>query len=230
MCAMRAPRSLKSATARAASSDSPLSRRKKPSQERSRTTVQSIFAATDELVREHGFGNVGTRQIAERAGVSIGSLYQYFPTYEAILLAWYEDVAASAAQKMRLTTIDILDKPQTEAIRIAITALLAILERNSLVLLRMPSEAPEIERVIGATSFLTLNRTAMRLFFAQHHEFDPQETERHIFFLETLLMSLFRRWVLEKPRAVTRAALLEQAVGVVDDYLKRNVVAPKRKR
>ncbi len=74
--------------------------------------------------------------------MSIGSLYQYFPTYQAILLAWYEDVAATAAQKMRVTTIDILDKPQTEAIRIAITGLLAILERHSLVLLRMPTEAP----------------------------------------------------------------------------------------
>ncbi|WP_161813735.1 TetR/AcrR family transcriptional regulator [Steroidobacter agaridevorans] len=227
---MRAPRSLKAAANRVASSDSPLSRRKKPSQERSRTTVQSIFAATEELVREHGFGNVGTRQIAERAGVSIGSLYQYFPTYEAILLAWYEDVAATAAQKMRVTTVDILDKPQIEAVRIAITALLTILERNSLVLLRMPTEAPEIERVVGATSFLTMNRAAMRLFFAQHHEFDPLETERHIFFLETLLMSVFRRWVLEKPRNVPRAMLIEQVVGVVDDYLKRNVVAPKRKR
>ncbi len=56
--------------------------------------------------------------------------------------------------------------------------------------------------MVGATSFLTLNRAAMRLFFAQHHEFDPVETERHIFFLETLLMSVFRRWVLEKPRNV----------------------------
>jgi hypothetical protein len=129
---------------------------------------------------------------------------------------------------MRRATIDILDEPQPVAIRTTITALLGALEDNALVLLRMPMEAPQIERAIGATSFLTMNRVAMRIFFAEHREFDPQETKRHIFFLETIIMSVMRRWVLEKPRAVSRATLLEQVCGVVDGYLRRNSVNAKR--
>ena len=60
--------------------------RKRPSQERSRFTVDAILeAATDILVRD-GFARLTTNRIAERAGVNIASLYQYFPGKEAIVM------------------------------------------------------------------------------------------------------------------------------------------------
>ena len=59
--------------------------RKQPSQERSRFTVEAILeAAADILVRE-GFARLTTNRIADRAGVNIASLYQYFPGKEAIV-------------------------------------------------------------------------------------------------------------------------------------------------
>jgi AcrR family transcriptional regulator len=62
-----------------------LSPRKSPRQERSRATVEAILeAATDILVRQ-GAGRLTTNRIAERAGVNIASLYQYFPGKHAIL-------------------------------------------------------------------------------------------------------------------------------------------------
>src|SRR5271166_4296203 len=51
-------------------------RRKTPRQHRSKLTVQSILQATLEIAAVEGFLNLGTRHIAERAGVSVGSLYQ----------------------------------------------------------------------------------------------------------------------------------------------------------
>ena len=62
-----------------------LSPRKSPRQERSRATVEAILeAATDILIRQ-GAGRLTTNRIAERAGVNIASLYQYFPGKHAIL-------------------------------------------------------------------------------------------------------------------------------------------------
>jgi AcrR family transcriptional regulator len=59
--------------------------RKQPSQERSRFTVDAILeAAADILVRD-GFQRLTTNRIAERAGVNIASLYQYFPGKDAIV-------------------------------------------------------------------------------------------------------------------------------------------------
>jgi AcrR family transcriptional regulator len=61
--------------------------RKKPRQERSRATVDAILEATAHILVAHGFEDTTTRQVAERAGVSIGSLYQYFPSKEALITA-----------------------------------------------------------------------------------------------------------------------------------------------
>ena len=59
--------------------------RKLPSQERSRVTVDAILeAAADILVRE-GYARLTTNRIADRAGVNVASLYQYFPGKDAIV-------------------------------------------------------------------------------------------------------------------------------------------------
>lgn len=78
--------------------------RKQPSQERSRFTVDAILeAAADILVRE-GFARLTTNRIADRAGVNIASLYQYFPGKEAIVaeLRRRHGVAERAAVRQAL--------------------------------------------------------------------------------------------------------------------------------
>ncbi len=64
-----------------------LSPRKKPQQRRSRVTIDTIFEATIQVLLAGGLDKVTTIQIADRAGVSIGSLYQYFPNKSALLAA-----------------------------------------------------------------------------------------------------------------------------------------------
>jgi AcrR family transcriptional regulator len=64
--------------------------RRDPAQERSRQTVDAIVEAAGQLLVEHGKIGVTTNAVAERAGVSIGSLYQYFLNKEAILAALQE--------------------------------------------------------------------------------------------------------------------------------------------
>jgi len=64
--------------------------RKKPRQERSRATVDAILEAAAHILVAHGFEATTTRQVAEKAGVSIGSLYQYFPSKEALITALVE--------------------------------------------------------------------------------------------------------------------------------------------
>lgn len=61
--------------------------RKQPVQDRAQRTIDTIFDATAQIVDEQGEASLTTNKIAERAGFSVGTLYQYFPTKEAILLA-----------------------------------------------------------------------------------------------------------------------------------------------
>ncbi len=64
-----------------------LSPRKKPQQRRSHVTIDTIFEATIQVLLANGLDRITTIQIADRAGVSVGSLYQYFPNKRALLAA-----------------------------------------------------------------------------------------------------------------------------------------------
>lgn len=65
--------------------------RRRPTQERASVTVEAILQAAAELFCGIGYDRASTNRIAERAGVSIGSLYQYFANKEAILAALLDE-------------------------------------------------------------------------------------------------------------------------------------------
>jgi AcrR family transcriptional regulator len=75
-----------------------LAPRRLPRQTRSEATVEAILQAAAQVFEHHGYAAGTTNRIAARAGVSIGSLYQYFPNKDAILVALvHRHLAESAA-------------------------------------------------------------------------------------------------------------------------------------
>lgn len=69
--------------------------RKQPTQTRSRERVQKILSATRVLLEEQGLAAVTTPRIAEKAGIPVGSVYQYFPNKKAIFVALYSEYLES---------------------------------------------------------------------------------------------------------------------------------------
>ena len=61
--------------------------RKNASQDRSRATVDALVEAPARILVKEGYDKASTNRIAEAAGVSVGSLYQYFPSKEALVVA-----------------------------------------------------------------------------------------------------------------------------------------------
>lgn len=61
--------------------------RKTPRQRRAKVTVDAIVEATTQVLLEQGYDKFTTARAAERAGVSVGSLYQYFPNKAALASA-----------------------------------------------------------------------------------------------------------------------------------------------
>lgn len=112
------------------SKKSGLSLRKEPNQSRSQDTMESIVKATAHILEKEGFEKTSTNKIAAKAGVSIGSLYQYFPTKESIL--------ALLMDKFMRSEIEMIDKILSEhksstleqTIRSIITATLSSKKRN----------------------------------------------------------------------------------------------------
>jgi AcrR family transcriptional regulator len=64
--------------------------RKQPTQKRAQLTIDAIFEATSQIVDREGVGGLTTNKIAAKAGFSVGTLYQYFSSKEAIFRAMSE--------------------------------------------------------------------------------------------------------------------------------------------
>lgn len=94
-------------------------RRKKPKQERSKATVDAIVEATGQVFERHGFRKTTTTEIAERAGVSVGSLYQYFPDKRALIASFFERRLAHDVQMMESILLRGAGAGPAEVVRIA---------------------------------------------------------------------------------------------------------------
>ncbi|NOX82531.1 MAG: TetR/AcrR family transcriptional regulator [Alphaproteobacteria bacterium] len=94
--------------------------RKAPKQQRSKKMVEAILEAAARIL-EDGAAPFTTNHIAERAGVSIGSLYQYFPGAEAIMAALIEQHVAderAAAEEI----LSAAENSQTDVMRALLVA------------------------------------------------------------------------------------------------------------
>lgn len=80
-------------------------RRRLPRQARSRELVDRLLTAAGELFAERGYADTTTNAVAERAGVSVGSLYQFFANKDEILGAlqevWTERLGAALDERLR---------------------------------------------------------------------------------------------------------------------------------
>ena len=91
--------------------------RKQASQERSRATVDALVEATARILVREGFDRASTNRIAQEAGVSIGSLYQYFPSKEALVAAAIERHTQELMQVLRAALAEVAALPIEQAVR-----------------------------------------------------------------------------------------------------------------
>jgi AcrR family transcriptional regulator len=91
--------------------------RKMPVQARSTVTVNAIHEATIQVLLSDGSDRLTTSRVAERAGVSVGTLYQYYPNKQALLFAVLEDHFEKVATVILQTCENARHKPMHEMIR-----------------------------------------------------------------------------------------------------------------
>ena len=99
--------------------------RKKPMQSRSEETIEVVFEAAAQILQARGSEEFNTNAIAKRAGVSIGTLYQYFPNKNAILIA----MARRELDKVSQTIIKSIDaKPTSDECKLGHIIVRALLK------------------------------------------------------------------------------------------------------
>src|SRR5690242_21284645 len=97
---------------------SSISSRKQPKQARSADLVATILEAAVQVLAKEGAHRFTTARVAERAGVSVGSLYQYFPNKAAILFRLQSDEWQRTSALLRRILEDTTTPPITRLRRL----------------------------------------------------------------------------------------------------------------
>jgi AcrR family transcriptional regulator len=153
--------------------------RKLPQQERSREMVAKIIATTVKMLKKTDPDQITTNAVAARAGVSKGSIYQYFANKEELIHAAIEQLAAEQAplieDMLRSVT---LEQPQ-DAMQASIDILIDFTIANRK-LIRYVADRPDYARTLENASGLNATLLAMTTLHMAHyrdqyrHELSPR--------------------------------------------------------
>src|SRR6476646_10469960 len=96
--------------------------RKTPVQVRSTATVEAIYEATIQVLLSEGAERLTTTRVAERAGVSVGTLYQYYPNKQSLLFAVLADHLDNVASAVEAACDQARHKQLYEMVRAVVEA------------------------------------------------------------------------------------------------------------
>jgi AcrR family transcriptional regulator len=193
--------------------------RKQPRQQRSRQMVERILAAGRSVLVSDGYDAFSTNRVASAAGVSPGSLYQYFPDKSAIVELVVDRYWEEVAERVAASLADRITAFGPAMVRDTADALVAALEAD-----------PALLRVVARE--LPLSRNHARLEALERRVRDlvaaylgarpgaARRPEPAVAAWVTVLAieHLATRWVLDAP-SVTRDQLLDEIVALVGGYL-----------
>jgi AcrR family transcriptional regulator len=194
--------------------------RKHASQARSRATVDALIEATARILVSDGFDKASTNRIAEAAGVSVGSLYQYFPSKEALVAAVIDRHNQDLMKVVRGALAEVAAEPIERAARKLVTAAIEA-HRVDPGLHRVLAE--QTPRVGVSENVGALSRETFELFkayLARHSdEFRVVDLELAAFMCVTSIEALTHTAVLHRPDVLS-----DDAVGTLVDEATRLVV------
>ncbi len=181
-------------------SSKPPQARKSARQSRSKVTVDAILEAASRLFAQGGLEDVTTNRIAEVAGVSIGSLYQYFPSKQAILGELIDQHAQQTMTRVVAQLSALAAAPIEQWLRQMVSILLEADTIDSNLHRLLLDKVPEVGRT-------AMRQTELRQMTAAVHSI--LETRRDDLRPTNLQLAAFV--VVQALEAVTNAAVIECA-------------------
>lgn len=194
--------------------------RRQPKQRRAQQTVEAVLDAVTRVLKRGGVGAVTTNRIAEVAGVSIGSVYQYFPDKRAIFIALHERHVEQIGRLIESTLVAHATSPLAELMRALIEAMVEAHATDPELYDLLLTEVPH--RADGARDFEGRFRGVLRLALASraHELAAPLKLDRTLFVLSHMIEALAHAAVLRRPPRLSLTAAKEEAVRAVLAYLR----------
>jgi AcrR family transcriptional regulator len=193
--------------------------RKTPVQARSTVTVEAISEATIQVLLSDGAERLTTTRVAARAGVSVGTLYQYYPNKQSLLFAVRENHLKSVVAKFEAACENACHKPLAEMIREMVEAFVdAKMERAdiSVALYRVSAD------VGGPTLIKRFNQRARKAVEAMLQTAPDAKSAPEKFAIDIMLAAMAgaMRSLLEAgPTSATVGKSREQLVLLCQSYM-----------
>lgn len=203
--------------------------RKAPEQDRSRATVKAIVEAAAHILVKHGYDAFTTNRVAERAGVSIGSLYQYFPNKDALLSELMRRHVIEIERGVEEIASQALSAPLADVIRAGI-------EQN----VKSHLIDPELHRVLseevpalGALDWKKAFSDRMEarvrgMLEARRSEIAVGDIDLAVYIVTRAVEAVVHNAVGLKPHALKSGALAEELTRMVVGFLTGKVPAVRR--
>jgi AcrR family transcriptional regulator len=193
--------------------------RKTPVQARSTVTVQAICEATIQVLLSHGAERLTTTRVAERAGVSVGTLYQYYPNKRSLLFAVLENHLNKVTARVEAVCQSARHKPLAEMVKEMVEAFVdAKMERAdiSVALYRVSTEVggPALIKRIGERSRKAVEAT---LETATDVKSPPDKFAVEIMY--SAMAGAMRSLLEAKPSPATVRKAREQLVLLCQSYM-----------
>jgi AcrR family transcriptional regulator len=197
--------------------------RKTASQARSRATVDALVEATARILVSEGFDKASTNRIAQVAGVSIGSLYQYFPSKEALVAAVIERHNQEIMRLVRSELAEIVTQPLQQGVR-SLVAVAVKAHRIDPALHRVLAEQiPRVGKLEEVESFSRENFALFRHYLDRHRtEIRVPDLDLASFICVTAVEALTHNAVLHHAEVLSEqamAALIDESARLVLGYL-----------
>lgn len=197
-----------------------LSPRKKPRQQRSREMVARIVDAAARVLAERGYEGASTHRIATEAGISSGSLYQYFANKDAVVAAVLEQFSARLTARLDVALTESMTMGWREAGRALLAAQFEVFEDNVGPLRTIIERAGHL----GGTDQLgTMHRRMTdltRMYLVAHRDqFRPDlDIEASVWIMVEVSAQLAIRYVVHPP-PITRERMIDQLADMFIGHL-----------
>ena len=194
--------------------------RKKPRQGRSLATVEIILDATARVLCTIGYDRASTNRIALAAGVSVGSLYQYFPSKEALVAALAARHMASMTSLLRAKLSEVAKEPMPVAVRSIIQAMFdahAVDPRLHKVLIEEVPRIGRLENLRGVEK--ETECLVQALLEARRSELRRDNLESMGFLLVTVVEAVTHAAVLAELEPARARSVVDELTDLVLRYL-----------
>jgi len=194
--------------------------RKRASQERSRATVDALIEATARILVRDGFDRTSTNRIAQAAGVSVGSLYQYYPGKDALVAAVVERHNRDLMKVVRDALAEIADQPLEQAVRALVAAAIEAHRVDPKLHRVLAEQTPRTGALANVEAFSSdTYGLFMTLLERRREEVRVVDLELATFMCVTSIEALTHTAVLHRPDVLS-----DEAVGSLVDEATRLVV------